>query len=186
MGKGVTWWLSLAVGTVAQLCSSLAESADATATPTTYKITFTLNFRNKATQIFTTGAVTATDVDIVGVAPNSNVNSVFVNIPTGDYDKAKVTMNCAIKLKGSVTSSGTTYVTTSAGGTATSGAAAEGSYNFPAAICTPPNVTFESPVFNPALQIGGQITIKFDAANSLELNGTTLSPGQFSANMTVP
>jgi hypothetical protein len=188
MGKGVIWWLALAVGTMAQLCLSPAsESATATATPTSYKITFTLNFRNQATQVFTTGAVTATDLDIVGVIPGANVSNVFVNIPTGVYDNARVIMNCAVRLQGSVTSGGTTYVTTSGGGTATSGAAVEGPYNFPSNVCTPPSVTIVPPNdFDPPLRIDGRITITFNAADSLQLNGTTLSAGTFSANMTVP
>ena len=79
MGKGVIWWLSLLVGTIAQLCLSpaivSAQPAQATGTPTIYKITFSINFRSALPQQFLpTPPFDVTALDIASVSPNSNIS----------------------------------------------------------------------------------------------------------------
>ena len=195
MGKGVVWWLSLSVGTIAQLCLSpaivSAQLPQATGTPTVYRITFSVTFRNKATQQYVDPApFDVTELNIAGVNPGDTVSSGGASLPTADYDKAKATINCTAKIQGSVTFSGTTYFTNGGGTFSTTGPAAEGSYSLPGSLCTPPSATFESPDFTPPIHIGGTLTLTFNVANSLWLNGApgspVLSPGPFSVSMTVP
>jgi len=193
MGKALITWLSLAVGTIAQLCLSpaiaSAQLSQASGTPAVYKLTFSANFRDAVTgQFLATPPFDVTDLDIAGVSPNSSVSSGGASIPVSTYDKVKATLNCTVKLKGSVTFSGTTYFTTSGGGVSTTGPAAEGTYSLPALLCTPPSVTFESPVFATPFSIGGTVTLTFNAADSILLNGApgspALSAGPFSVTMT--
>lgn len=200
MGKGVIWWLSLAVGTIAQLCLSpaivSAQLSQASGTPTVYRLTFSANFRDAVTgQFLATPPFDVTDLDIAGVSPNSSVSSSGVSIPVSTYDQVKATLNCTVKLSGSVTFSGTRYSTTSAGGVLATDPlvvltdpAVAGSYSLPALLCTPPSVTFTSPVFATPFSIGGTVTLTFNAADSLLLNGApgspALSAGPFSVTMT--
>ncbi len=193
MGKGVIWWLSLAVGTIAQLCLSpaivSAQLSQASGTPTVYKLTFSVNFRSKTTQQYlATPPFDVTALDIGSANVNSNVSSGGASLPVDDYDKFKATINCTMTLKGSVTF-GATYFTTGAGGVSTTGPAVTGDYTLPALLCTPPSATFESQVFDPPIHIGGTIILIFNVADSLLLNGApgspALSAGPFSVQMSI-
>lgn len=177
-----------------------ATAATATNDPDAYKITFELRFRKQGAAAFPSSPnVTGTNLDIAAGGPGSTAATLAASVDTGfKYDKAQATLTCTVKLKGSVTcpasicGSATTYYTTSGGGVSTTGPAAEGSYSFPGPCSGLTSVTFESPVFSPALDIGGTLDFTFNAAGALELDftgippaGPQLSAGSFSASMTI-
>ena len=72
------------------------------------------------------------EFDIASMSVNSAVGSYLTGTPAltpnTTYNAVRVTISSTFKLKGELTSGVTTFVTTAAGGTATSGSAAEGSY----------------------------------------------------------
>lgn len=179
-----------------------ATAATATNDPTTYKITFELRFRKQGEKTFpTTANVFGTKLDIAAGAPGSTTATLKANVDTGfKYDKAEATLTCTVIVKGSVTCPAATcgvaitYYTTSGGGVSTTvGDLNEGSYSFPGPCSGKASVPVESPVFDPPLNIGGTLDFTFNAAGALELSftgippaGPQLSPGAFSASMTIP
>jgi hypothetical protein len=170
----------------------------ATGTPTGYKVTLNIAFSKDNGATYTT-ALDLTDVDIAAVAPGETVTTQQANLSAGTYNRARLILTCTMKLKGSATFGGTTYITTSGGGTVAGPAAnaAEGSYAIPAStgFCLGPTETVQSePAPNPGsitFTVGaGQIPIfNFSVANSLNLNGApaspALSPGFFNISMAI-
>ncbi len=196
-------YILLMLSSIALVLATLDSAMAATATndPEAYKITFELRFRKEGGVAFPTSAsVTGTNLDIAAGAPGSTAATLAASVDTGfKYDKAQATLTCTVILKGSVTCPAatcgveTTYYTTSGGGVSTTGPAVAGSYSFPGPCSGLTSVTFESPVFSPPLNIGGTLDFTFNAAGALELSftgippaGPQLSPGSFSASMTVP
>jgi len=195
MGKRLIRRLFWSLGALAlmMITAHSVTAATATGTPDTYKITFEVRFRKQGEAAYPSAAnVVGTDVDVTGVSPGGTTATMTATVDVGNYDKVQVIMNCTVKLKGSVSYSGSTYVTTAAGGVSTSGSAAEGSYSLPSAFCSGgTTVTIESPTFSPPFTVGGTVTITFNAAGALSLDftgappsGPVLSPGAFSASMT--
>jgi hypothetical protein len=194
-------YILLMLGCIALVLATAESAPAATATndPDAYKISFELRFRKEGEAAFSSSAnVTGTNLDIAAGGPGSTTATLAASVDTGfKYDKAQATLTCTVKLKGSVTcQAGTcgstiTYYTTSGGGVSTTAPAVEGTYNFPGPCAGASSVSFESPVFSPALEIGGTLKFTFNAAGALELNftgippaGPQLSPGAFSATMT--
>ena len=184
-----SWLVAIALVAVS-LSSGIAFAQ--TAEPSVYKATvkkIELSKDSGTTWSKTLGTKTQ-EFDIASASVNSAVGNYLSGVsalePNTTYNAVRVTVSSTFKLKGELTSGVTTFVTTAAGGTATSGSAAEGSYtisecnNLPSGTnsvsggqCLDERVA--------SLTTDGQgsmtFTVCFDISQGLELDGSDLVPG---------
>ena len=183
-------WL-VAIALVAVSLSSGVVSAQ-TGEPDAYKVTvkkIELSTNSGSTWSKTLGTKTQ-EFDIAAASVNSAIGNYLTGTPSltpnTTYNAVRVTISSTFKLKGELTSGVTTFVTTAAGGTATSGSAAEGSFTISECNNLPSGTNAVSGgecqderTATLTTDGGGNMTFSvcFDVSEGLELDGSDLKPG---------
>ena len=183
-------WL-VAIALVAVSLSSGVVSAQ-TGEPDAYKVTVKkveLSTDSGSTWSKTLGTKTQ-EFDIAAASVNSAIGNYLTGTPAltpnTTYNAVRVTISSTFKLKGELTSGVTTFVTTAAGGTATSGSAAEGSFTISECNNLPSGTNavsggqcLDERVGSLTTDGGGNMTftVCFDVSEGLELDGSDLKPG---------
>jgi len=184
-----SWLVAIALAAVS-LSSGIAFAQ--TAEPSVYKATvkkIELSKDSGTTWSKTLGTKTQ-EFDIASASVNSAVGNYLSGAsalePNTTYNAVRVTVSSTFKLKGELTSGVTTFVTTAAGGTGTSGSAAEGSYTISQCNNLPSGTNAVSggqclDERTASLKTDGQgnmtFTVCFDISAGLELDGSDLVPG---------
>jgi len=183
-------WL-VAIALVAVSLSSGVVSAQ-TGEPDAYKVTVKkveLSTDSGSTWSKTLGTKTQ-EFDIAAASVNSAIGNYLTGTPAlapnTTYNAVRVTISSTFKLKGELTSGVTTFVTTAAGGTATSGSAAEGSFTISECNNLPSGTNAVSGgecqderTATLTTDGGGNMTFSvcFDVSAGLQLDGSDLKPG---------
>lgn len=188
MRRAVMWGVAISlIGAALVLATAAISSAqDATGTPTIYKVTVKkVEFSSDGGTTFITLREADQEMDIASV----NAGAAAANYASGlsltpaSYNRVRVTISCTIKLRGSVAFAGTTYYTTSAGGTSTSaGNLAEGSFTIPASAgCSGGTLTSTETLSFTVIQDQPKtVNVDFNVTGAIRLDVVVLSPNTVS------
>lgn len=199
MLRALMWPATVALASVALLLTTaVPSSAQVTGTPTVYKVTLqsvAFSQSDDGVSGFVTVSSSSLVLDIASAAAGATLGNYItgVSLAAGTYRRMQIVVSCTFKLKGQLTSLGTTYWTT-AGGTSSSATASdaaptEGSFTIPASSCPAGTITGTSPsgavVFTISPNTPVTVAASFDVTNAMQLVGGTLFPGSPSMTFTV-
>ena len=197
MRRAHLWGTATLTGLSLVLATAAVSSAQ-TGTPTVYKVTIqsvAFSQNDNGTDGFVTVSSSSLELDIASAAAGVTLGNYIsgVSLGVGSYKRMQIVVSCTFKLKGQLTSAGTTYWTT-AGGTASSltasdAAPAEGSFTLPTPPCSGGTVTGTSPSGAISFDITPNTTVtaiaSFDVTNAMQLTGGNLVPGSPSMSFSI-
>lgn len=196
MRRADLWGTAALIGLSLVLATAAASSAQ-TGTPTVYKITINsvaFSQSDDGVSGFVTVSSTTLELDIASAAAGATLGNYIAGAPLADgtYRRMQIVVSCTFKLKGQLTSAGTTYWTTAAGTVSSAdpndAAPAEGSFTLPTPPCSGGTITGTSPsgalVFT-MTSAGVTAIASFDVTNAMQLTGGALFPGSPSMTFSI-